>query len=139
MECKGYSESLNNSYGDSVRATIRSGDANPLLSLGLGGIARKVVGTKAVRVLTSIDPSEVTAFGAAVWARLVQQERHRFMIEVGDWSDPPNRDYERVCRDDEVLHIRIDQFDSDWKSACVPLSDRDDEEEVSRILECNNR
>lgn len=97
MECKGHSEKPNNSYRDSVRATVISGEANPLLSLDFGEIARKVVGTKAVRVLTSTDPSEVTAFGAAVWARLVQQERHRFKIEVGDWSDPPNRDYERIC------------------------------------------
>lgn len=44
-------------------------------------MARNAVGAQSARVLTDIDPSEVIAHGAAVWARRVQREPRRFIID----------------------------------------------------------
>jgi molecular chaperone DnaK (HSP70) len=66
---------------DSVRAIIVSGEASASRSIELGEMAKNAVGSQSAKVLTDIDPSEVVAYGAAVWARRVQREPRRFMID----------------------------------------------------------
>jgi hypothetical protein len=44
----------------------------------------EAVGTNVVRLMTDIDPSEVVAHGAAVWARMMQQNPEDFMTHDGN-------------------------------------------------------
>jgi hypothetical protein len=44
----------------------------------------EAVGTDVVRLMTDIDPSEVVAHGAAVWARMMQQQPEDFMTHDGN-------------------------------------------------------
>lgn len=47
----------------------------------LGEMARKAIGMEIVKVISEIDPSETVAHGAAVIARKIQEEPHKFVIE----------------------------------------------------------
>ncbi|KAF1358551.1 hypothetical protein EJ07DRAFT_123746 [Lizonia empirigonia] len=84
-------EALHTHYLDAQRENIRtiilSGEASPPRATELGEMACKAVGTETARVMTDIDPAEVVAHGAAVWARLVQQFPRTFVIETGNRVD----------------------------------------------------
>lgn len=70
-----------------IRSIVLSGEASTSRMKELGETARRAVGTKIVRIMTSIEPPEVVAYGAAVWARLVQRSPRTFIIQTGNRVD----------------------------------------------------
>jgi hypothetical protein len=64
---------------EDIRAIIIAGDATPAAITELGNIALDAVGTSVVKLMTQIDPSEVIAYGAAAWARMMQQHPELFV------------------------------------------------------------
>lgn len=72
---------------DNIRAVVLSGEASPARNKELGELARHAVGTTTATIMTELDPSEVVAHGAAVWARNVQRSPRAFVIETGNRVD----------------------------------------------------
>ncbi|KAH7388822.1 hypothetical protein BKA66DRAFT_558755 [Pyrenochaeta sp. MPI-SDFR-AT-0127] len=77
---------------DSLRAIIISGEATTPAITSLGVMAKQAVGTETVKIMTDIDPPEVVAHGAAVWARLTQQIPQVFMPDAGNGISPLGHD-----------------------------------------------
>lgn len=77
---------------DSFRAIVISGEASEPANTALGAMVKRIVGTEAVQIMTEIDPSEVVAHGAAVWARLTQQIPQVFIPDAGNKIAPPEHD-----------------------------------------------
>lgn len=73
--------------GDDVRAIVVSGETSTQWATAVAEIVQKAVGSESPKIMTEIVPSEVVAYGAAVWARMVQQEPHYFKIEDGNRPD----------------------------------------------------
>lgn len=69
---------------DSIRAIVISGEASSVGITELGVLARRAVGTQVVKVMMEIDPADVVAHGAAVWARMTQQSPQRFIPYAGN-------------------------------------------------------
>jgi hypothetical protein len=51
-------------------------------------VALNAVGSKEVKLTTEIEPSEVVAHGAAVWARMTEERPEDFTTHGGDMLVP---------------------------------------------------
>jgi NAD(P)H-hydrate repair Nnr-like enzyme with NAD(P)H-hydrate dehydratase domain len=69
---------------DDIRAIIISGEASATGVANLGAIAVEEVGTDQVKLMTDIDPLEVVAHGAAVWARITHEQAEDFLVPDGN-------------------------------------------------------
>lgn len=63
---------------ENIRAIVIAGEASTTAIELLGGAAREAVGHEQVELITDIEPSEVVAHGAAVWARTIREKSENF-------------------------------------------------------------
>jgi hypothetical protein len=67
-----------------IRAIVITGEASNAAIAELGDIAVKMLGNEAVPLITDIEASELVAYGAAVWARMTQQQPELFSATAGN-------------------------------------------------------
>jgi hypothetical protein len=75
---------LPNHKSENIRAIVISGEASTMANSKLGDIALQLVGTEEVKLMKEIDPLEVVAHGAAVWAQLTQQHPNDVTTHSGN-------------------------------------------------------
>jgi hypothetical protein len=69
---------------EEIRAIVIYGAASAPGNTELGTIALTAVGTDEVKLMTEIEPSEVVAHGAAIWAQRTQRNPEKFMAQDGN-------------------------------------------------------
>ena len=78
-------ETLKKYERESIRAIVVAGEASPSGVKDIGEIAQQTIGTDVVAVLTEIDPVDVIAHGAAVFARRTKMVPEKFIIQAGNY------------------------------------------------------
>ncbi|KAH7081131.1 hypothetical protein BKA63DRAFT_599519 [Paraphoma chrysanthemicola] len=73
-----YQQVLPGRKRENIRAVIITGEASAARVAEVAAAAVRTIGTKEVRALTNFKPSEVVAYGAAVWARMAQEHPEYF-------------------------------------------------------------